>query len=361
MAGGTPDEHVLRDRWLLSYADFITLLLAVFVVLYAVSSVNVSKYASLSKSLTEAFQRPSQQLMGNTDIEANAGETPPGLQQTDTLTREDQIEELMASLHHALEEFGGDQLVSVSAGEKWIDLVLDSSLLFNTASATVEATHQSALKELVDIVREQNREIRVQGHTDNAPIATRDFPSNWELSAVRAATVVRFLAESGVDSGLLSAVGFGDTDPVASNSTEAGRRRNRRVVIQISTETAGPRPDSFAQPLNGTQALTDGEPSSLTVNAGPDMDIQAEQEIPVEESRDTVAPDDPFDKLDPALLRQLYQMEFGESQKRPGQAEPRSGSDVRIEQGVETIRKEGGGLLIKGKGQPTRKADGPGR
>jgi chemotaxis protein MotB len=351
MVGETPDELVLRDRWLLSYADFITLLLAVFVVLYAVSSVNVAKYASLSKSLTEAFQRPSQQLVGNTNVEANAGETQPGLQQTEILTQEKQIEALLESLHRALEEIGGDQLVSVSAGEKWIDLVLDSSVLFGTATAAVDATHKTALNTLVDIIRDQNREIRVQGHTDNAPIATRDFPSNWELSAVRAASVVRFLAESGVDSSLLSAVGFGDTEPVASNSTEAGRRRNRRVVIQVSTEIAGPRPDAVAQSLDGTQALTDGEPANLSVNTGQDVDIQPQEETPVAENRDTAEPEDPFDKLDPALLRQLYQMEFGESQKRPGEVEPRSGSDVRIDQGVETIRKEGGGLLIKGKGQ----------
>lgn len=339
MASRMPDEDSLRDRWLLSYADFMTLLLALFVVLYSVSSVNEQKYASLAKSLTEAFQRPSALLLGESIKDLHLPEKQLDLQPVEQPGPQ-QVEELLAKFEHTLEEMGGGESVTVTAGEEWIDLVLDSSLLFSSASANIQAASRSPLQKLAKIISEENREIRVQGHTDNVPIATRNFPSNWELSATRAAAVVRFLADSGVESSLLLAVGYGDTEPRADNSTETGRSSNRRVVIQVSRQVATHPPGAVPSPPIQPAMLPDSKQIELSA---------LQESTAVDEGDGGPADEDPFEKVDPGLLRQIYQMEFAEPGERVVDSTQLPESAAAMDNGVETIRKESGGLLIKGK------------
>lgn len=331
-------EDPLRDRWLLSYADFMSLLLALFVVLYSVSSVNEGRYELLAESLSDAFQRP----LGKTSDDLGVPEKRPD---------GPRIEELLAKLQTVREELGSEQLVSITTGEQWIDLVLDSSLLFNSASAAVEAANKPSLHKLANIISEQWREIRVQGHTDNVPITSETFPSNWELSAMRAASVVRLLAAGGVEPTLLSAVGYGDTEPVADNNTAAGRSRNRRVVIQVSRQVTVRPVEAAASPPGRPAVLAEGKRDDLSG----DGDRENVPEPPAEGVARTSAHEDLLEALDPALLRQLYQMEFGEPQR--AEFEWNSGPASAIGEGVEKIRTASGGLLIKGRTKQKGKLD----
>lgn len=333
-------EDPLRDRWLLSYADFMSLLLALFVVLYSVSSVNESRYELLAESLSDAFQRPPRKTSDDLGVPEKR---PAGLR----------IEELLAKLQTVREEMGGEQLLSITAGEQWIDLVLDSSLLFNSASAAIAAANRSSLHKLANIISEQSREVRVQGHTDNVPITSETFPSNWELSAMRAASVVRLLAAGGVEPSLLSAVGYGDTEPVADNNTAAGRSRNRRVVIQVSRLATGRSVEVAASPPSQPAMLAEGKRDDLSGDG--DRDWNDVLESPVQGVARTSADEDLLEELDPALLRQLYRLEFGEPQR--AEFERDSGSASSIGEGLEKIRTANGGLLIKGRTKQKGKLD----
>ncbi|WP_332674487.1 flagellar motor protein MotD [Aromatoleum sp.] len=240
------EEHENHERWLVSYADFITLLFAFFVVMYSLSSVNEGKYRVLSESLVSAFRSgaivPDGAPSAPAVVPAVAPVLPPAQQPVeraaDVARREaalhrmtnmaDEIRRVLAPLTQ-----GGQ--VRVTEGARGISVEINASVLFAPGDAALDPSAVAALRAVADVLARADFPITIEGHTDNLPISTSRFPSNWELSAVRASSVVRLFIEAGVRGALLTAAGYGDQRPVTENYTEEGRARNRRVTILIES------------------------------------------------------------------------------------------------------------------------------
>lgn len=241
------EEHENHERWLVSYADFITLLFAFFVVMYAISSINEGKYRVLSDSITSAFRNVpgvggGAQVVINTDapmpvtipIRRNA----PGIKNDESVrAARDKIKTMAKQIQESLAPLIKDGKVRVTEGARGITVDINASVLFAPGDATLDPLAVRALRAVTDILAHIEFPITVEGHTDNTPINTPQFPSNWELSGMRASSVVRLFIEGGVDPRRLTATGFADQRPVADNATPEGRQRNRRVAITIEAPT----------------------------------------------------------------------------------------------------------------------------
>lgn len=251
-----PENH---ERWLISYADFITLLFAFFVVMYSISSVNEGKYKTLSDSLGEAFsKRQSESAISGREgtpftvvQPIQIGEEPMTVQPVElphpTLEEVEKKHELSEEIlrerrnlieaseqmSEVLAPFIEKDLVAVKKHDFWIELEMNSELLFASGEAELSPKALPVLKKVSEIVRRMPNVINVEGHTDTVPISTVKFPSNWELSSARATSVVREFVNEGIAPSRLSAVGYGEFHPIADNSSEAGRFQNRRVVVVL--------------------------------------------------------------------------------------------------------------------------------
>lgn len=253
------EEHENHERWLVSYADFITLLFAFFVVMYAVSSVNEGKYRVLSDSLVSAFRNIPNNTSGPT---VAAGTTAPlqlgspNLPRPVVASRRTAHDEerkrqtrvrmrgMAQEIVQALGPLVKDGRVRISEGVKGVTVEINASVLFAPGDARIEGSAMTALRAVAQIIARTDFPVTVEGHTDNTPISTAQFPSNWELSVVRASTVVRLFVDAGVAPGQLMAAGYGEQRPVAGNDTAQGRQRNRRVTILIES----PAPDAPSEP-----------------------------------------------------------------------------------------------------------------
>jgi chemotaxis protein MotB len=263
------EDQVSHDRWLVSYADFITLLFAFFVVMYSISQVNEGKYKVLSDTFTEAFSAVGEKgiVVDNSpernidpfqvgdlarsnplsviELEAANVDRDKGKSQIerDTIS-DDQVEkthELAAEFTEINDQLDGafgdlirDNLLTVRGNEEWLEVELKSSLLFTSGGSDLSNEALGLLADIAGILQYQDNPVRVEGFTDNEPINTLQFPSNWELSAARASSVVQLFIEEGIDPARLAAIGYGEYQPIADNTTEAGRAANRRVVLMIS-------------------------------------------------------------------------------------------------------------------------------
>ena len=255
------DEHLSHERWLVSYADFITLLLAFFVVMYSISSVNSGKFRVLSDAMQTVF---TQHTGREAPIDLGGGAPPaqaivaaPEHVQTlenavieDKVTAEsarialatpDQVDGATGTgagpqerLEKMLEPLMKNDQVKVRDGQYWLEFELSSELLFRTGSADVAEAARPVLERMAPELVKFGKPIRVEGYTDNVPIAGGRYASNWHLSASRAASIADGLMKAGIAPTQLAAVGFGEFRPIADNSTDAGRRKNRRVVIAVS-------------------------------------------------------------------------------------------------------------------------------
>ena len=236
------DTEDNKDRWLVSYADFITLLFVVFVVMYAVSNINLEYYKDLleqsnlalddnvsmtkKKSNAEAMSQQLAELRKKLKKRRAAfAEYVKGKHQLKRLNKE-----LKASLQTEIQEKG----VIINKHEDWMSIELKS--LFPSASVIPRERAHFIVEKIAYALNRLDNKISVQGHTDNVPISNSVFPSNWELSAARAAAVVRLLQDSGVNPKRMTAIGFGQTYPIARNTSAAGRKRNRRIVILLALD-----------------------------------------------------------------------------------------------------------------------------
>ena len=247
---GHESEHA-DERWLLTYADMITLLMALFMVLFSISSVNVSKFETLKETLQNAFSP--KVLSGGGSILPDGGASrspqPPSQQPTPAAVprqledradqgRRDEQEDFRR-LKRQLDAYARSHGFSASI-ETLIDSrglvirLLTDDVVFDSGSATLKPEAAPLLAKISALVNvDASHPISVGGHTDDVPIATGRFPSNWELSAARAAGVARFLTGHGVAATRLEATGVADQRPIATNTTEEGRSRNRRVEIAL--------------------------------------------------------------------------------------------------------------------------------
>lgn len=235
------DNH---ERWLISYADFITLLFAFFVVMYAISSVNEEKYRMFALSLGQALGG-----RGAATVTVESAVVQPRIslqdlvakRKADALRRERALlKALAADLSATLAPLVKEGKVRVTQNSRGVTVDINASVLFDPGDATLTPESMQALRALAGRLKDDTHAIAVEGHTDNVPIATPLFKSNWELSAVRASSVVRLFVDSGLDSRRLTAVGNADNVPVAANDTLEGRARNRRVTVTILSAVTEP-------------------------------------------------------------------------------------------------------------------------
>ncbi len=225
-----------HERWLISYADFITLLFAFFVVMYAISVVNEGKYKVFSVSLGDAFGGTS------TPPPQAAGQVQPVIhlptilekRRAEAMKREkERLTRLAQALSSTLAPLVKEGKVRVTQNSRGVTVEINASVLFDPGEARLTTESNQALRALAILLRDDSHAVQVEGHTDNTPIANQLFPSNWELSAVRAGSVVRLFIDSGVAESRLTVVGHGANIPVAPNDTPEGKARNRRVAVTI--------------------------------------------------------------------------------------------------------------------------------
>ncbi len=240
-------QQTSSDRWVVSYADFITLLLAFFVVMYSISSVNEGKYRVLSESLSGIFlgidQSFEQIAVG--DLSLRNPTRDIGLLDQQAMQqpgKEDdsgsqlELKQLQSDAKARFQELIADGEMSISANELWLEIEIGSGVLFRSGGAVPNQSADALLEALAALLAPHDNPLHVEGFTDNQPIQSELYPSNWELSAARAASVVRMLAHFGVDPQRMAAVGYGQNRPKVSNLTAKGRSKNRRVVIIVSRD-----------------------------------------------------------------------------------------------------------------------------
>ena len=248
----TEDDMHNRERWLISYADFITLLFGFFVVMYSVSSVNEGKYKVLSETLTGVFNAPQRSVdpitvgdrISRPDTPDDSQVIVPPVAQAPANDadgeqgRSQALESIANQFQDKFETLINQGLITVETNGEWIELSLQNSLLFGSGNAEPHYDAFPVVESIADILAGYDNAVRVEGFTDNQPIRTSAYPSNWELSAARAAAIVRLLAQNDVDPRRLAAIGYGEYQPVARNDTSEGRSRNRRVVLLISRDAS---------------------------------------------------------------------------------------------------------------------------
>lgn len=241
-----------KERWLVSYADFITLLFAFFVVMYSISSVNEGKYKVLSDSLEGIFNAPQKSTKPiqvgeelarsegyrSTEINIIPLIKSPELADEQEKQREFQENQELANIAGKFEESLSDlileQKVSVQKLEDWIEISLEDTIVFSSGGVEPIDEALPVIEKIARIMKGHENAMLVEGHTDNLPMRTGAIPSNWELSAARAASVVRYLALEGVSPDRMAAMGYGEFRPLVRNDTPQGRRKNRRVVLLVS-------------------------------------------------------------------------------------------------------------------------------
>lgn len=228
------EESVSHERWLVSYADLLTLLLAFFVVMYSIARLPEADFKELTAQLSASFTTGEMQDNATSDtlidLGGAAGESSTA-QQMDIQQKENAQQKLGDTLQKKLE---GDTSVRVSGNEEWLEIELDSNLLFSSGGATLRAEAKGPLAKVAEELAASDSTLRIEGFTDDVPIKSRQFASNWELSFARATAVLRFLGGNSVQPQRMSAIGYGEFFPLADNATEEGRAQNRRVLIKVA-------------------------------------------------------------------------------------------------------------------------------
>ncbi|MYM23991.1 flagellar motor protein MotD [Duganella sp. FT135W] len=228
------DEPENHERWLISYADFITLLFAFFVVMYAISAVNIGKYKIFSDALGDAFGGKGAAQPINTEVPNLPIPNPALKRRTELLRKEkEQMTKLAQDLLSTMAPLVKEGKVRVTQNSRGVSVEINASVLFDPGDARLMPESVEALRAVANLLKADSHDVQVEGHTDNQPIGNTRFPSNWELSSVRASSVVRLFIDAGVAAQRLTAVGYSSNVPVASNDTLQGRARNRRVAVTI--------------------------------------------------------------------------------------------------------------------------------
>ena len=226
-----------HERWLISYADLITLLFAFFVVMYAISVVNEGKYKVFAMSLDNAFSGKDKvvvMVQGQPQPTMASLPSPMSRKREYAMRREREVmKKLAQDLSDTLAPLVKEGKVRVTQNSLGVSVEINASVLFDPGEARLANESEQALRALGVLLKNDTHAIQVEGHTDDTKIATSVFPSNWELSAVRASSVVRLFIDSGVAPVRLTAVGRASNLPVSSNDTPEGKARNRRVAVTI--------------------------------------------------------------------------------------------------------------------------------
>jgi chemotaxis protein MotB len=227
------DDQGDNSNWLMSYGDMMTLLLAVFIMLFALSSTDTYRFRDVTSSIAETFK-------GGKPLGLIRGERPldgvrdtPGIKSSSSMPEE--LDYLKEELLRSFNKYDLGESLFVSVKKKGLEITLRDRITFVDGDSTLLDYPKAILSELAAVMRANpGYKVVVEGHTDDRPISNSRFPSNWELSAGRASNVVRFFVEYlGMESSRFSVAGFAENRPLADNSTVAGRTANRRVVIKL--------------------------------------------------------------------------------------------------------------------------------
>jgi len=268
------EDHVNHEAWAIPYGDLVTLLFALFTVMYAMSSVNEGKFRVLSDAMIAAFNgapktmRPlnlgepeqgkggEKPLVGITptalikiksENNVTALPKPPMPDVPGSLIRmEREVQDAMRALIDA-------KLITVKRESMWLEIEINTDILFSSGSGAFSSSAEPVLDKLAEVLKPFPNPIRVEGHTDDRPIHTSAFPSNWELSAARAASVVHQFTKQGIDPLRLEIVGFGEFHPRQANSSNEGRNANRRVAVLV-LEAVAPADTTTARTTTDTPA-----------------------------------------------------------------------------------------------------------
>jgi chemotaxis protein MotB len=228
------EEAEADERWVISYADLVTLLFGFFILLYATADQNIAKFESLARGLSDAFNVPVNEGIsdGTPLFDGGTGIVPGGTDRTVVITSDLLFVQNFIEQRALAEGLVGKIVVAEEADG--ISIRLADNLIFPTASADLRADALPLLDIAAAVVNEIGREVRVEGHTDNVPLDTDRYPSNWELSSARATAVLRYIVEeASVDRTLVHAAGYAETRPIANNVTPEGRALNRRADLVI--------------------------------------------------------------------------------------------------------------------------------
>jgi chemotaxis protein MotB len=259
------EEHVNHEAWVIPYADMLTLLMVMFLALFATGRVDMEKFKKLADNMRNEFGGSAQMVSvgsggsGSTPMEGGngifEGALPPkeGGEPTEMQVEKARQDYEKAAAEEAVEKLQDfqTQLTSKSniaglgqgldftlEGRGLVVTVLSDAVLFDPGSANLEQGGMTVLSIIAEALKMIPNEVVIEGHTDSRPISTSRFPSNWELSTSRATAVLRYLAGTGIDPGRLSAMGYGDTRPVGDNATAEGQAKNRRVEIIVLTDVS---------------------------------------------------------------------------------------------------------------------------
>ena len=242
-------ESENHDRWLVSYADFITLLFAFFVVMYSISSVNEGKYKVLSESLEGIFNtRPKSldpievgELNDRIERETSTEGLNPMLigrhESFETIkdqADDTQLEAVAGEFEESFADLIYEDHIDVRVLDDWVEISLRDEIVFQVGGVIPAEKAFEVIKKIANILKTKSNGVLIEGHTDNLRISSDLFPSNWELSAGRAATFLRLLSIEGIDESRMAAIGYGQYRPLVRNDTPQGRRKNRRIVLLIS-------------------------------------------------------------------------------------------------------------------------------
>lgn len=249
-----PEKHVNHERWLVSYADFITLLFAVFVVLYAMGQSDKAKVEAVMQSIQQSFGMaaagaptpklnviPSKSISVVPSLKPEVSIAPSGRQrsgQAKTRAEEKDFRQIKASIEAYLVKQGAQKKVTLEITRRGLIVSLKEAGFFDSGHATIKPEAYELINTISEAMTQYNNPLRVEGHTDNVPISTAQFPSNWELSTARATNGLKYLLKNfDVDPDKISATGYAEFRPLADNTTPEGRARNRRVdLVMLSSD-----------------------------------------------------------------------------------------------------------------------------
>lgn len=246
-----------KERWLITYADMITVLLIFFIVLYALSKVDVDKFKALTQSMAAAFGA-SGSILENPGPSIVPGAAPSSQQH-----EQQNLEKIQAELESFIIDTGLDRRISVTIEERGVVLSFQEEVLFPLGSDNLTPQARAIINKVATVLTQTKNYIRIEGHTDDLPINTPRFPSNWELSAARATSVLQeLISHTEFLPHRLSAVAYGEYRPRMPNTSESYRQQNRRVdIVILRSEYVIAEPEALVQLVDPINDIT--QPSYL--------------------------------------------------------------------------------------------------
>ncbi|MGB7264999.1 MAG: OmpA family protein [Terracidiphilus sp.] len=269
MSPRVPRSRVSHDRWLVSYADFITLLFGFFVVLYAFARADQKKQVQVSQAIDSAFRSMGTAQTVSANLEPAAGAAQPASTASAVMDEDivspahvkDDLERLRRDLTQTLSSQIAAHSISLEMGRDGLVISLREAGFFDSGSASPKPEALSTLRQIAARLGATPYDLRIEGHTDNVPIHNDQFDSNWELSSARATRIARlFLETKAIPPDRISAAGYAEYHPVADNATAAGRAENRRVdLVVMPRARINFAATGVAQSTGPWRRITDGE------------------------------------------------------------------------------------------------------